>query len=100
MVYLHFHLYCSNYILFFLPNLIPVHSKGFVPDAYGDKITIFILPIVQTVLLLLSYTKFFPNYTMYYKSIFKTMEQYRLLIFATVCLLFVIEIFIIIFSFL
>lgn len=85
---------------FFLPIDIPIHFRGLIADAYGNKLTIFIPPILQTILLLLSYTKFLQTYIIHFKSGYqKTMEEYRLLIFLAISIIFLVEILIIFFSY-
>lgn len=40
--------------IFFLPDVIPVHFSKGVPDAYGEKIQIFIFPLLQLLIAFLT----------------------------------------------
>ncbi|MDO4313759.1 MAG: DUF1648 domain-containing protein [Eubacteriales bacterium] len=84
--------------IFFLPNIIPMHFSGGVADGFSDKIQIFIFPILQLILMLLSgreKVKYFLTHT----KTFLTDVQYNWMIDGVLFIILITEIYVIYASF-
>lgn len=81
----------------FLPHLIPMHFDGSIPDGYSGRIQIFLFPLSQAAVLFLGEIKAIKAWCLNYKP--KTEVQYYLIIFGLIFLLMLVEIGIIVYSF-
>lgn len=84
--------------IFFLPNIIPMHFSGGVADGFSDKIQIFLFPILQLLLMLLSGREKV-KYFLTHSKTFLTDVQYNWMIDGVLFIILIAEIYVIYASF-
>lgn len=91
--------FAAAIVFVFLPEIIPIHFTGGTPNEYVNKWSIFLFPLLQIVIVLVSDIKSVKYWYMNFKSGYAKSEiQYYFIIFCAVLIIFLGEAGVIVFS--